>query len=236
VRIDDGATDESLADLYVTPTLPASKVEGAKGYIDHTSWDYKRSFAVEVECYPKRHWDRLKDNYQRNKKMGFPTVFIVPNQTDEEALKEKLLEWNATLVASSSRFEPDHPEMATIEVVGLLDNQNKDQSETSQPCETEPAKQQIEQTPQEHFTTTLEQTTPSETEAAPSVDEAFFQKEQLLLGLAGKGWRFRLKEAKGKKYLCTRNDKEEHSIGLFDDKTKTIIDKHKIKVTGYNDL
>ena len=50
VRIDDGETDESLADLYVTPTLPASKVEGAKGYIDHTCWDYKRSFAVEIEC------------------------------------------------------------------------------------------------------------------------------------------------------------------------------------------
>ncbi|MDR1993615.1 MAG: type IV secretory system conjugative DNA transfer family protein [Nitrososphaerota archaeon] len=235
VRIDDGATDESLADLYVTPTLPASKTEGAKGYIDHTSWDYKRSFAVEVECYPKRHWDRLKDNYQRNKKMGFPTVFIVPNQTDEEALKEKLLEWNATIVVNSSRFEPDHPEMTTIEIMDLLDNQTKDTTETIAPCETEPANQPIEQTPQEHPITTLEQTTTSENEADPSIDEAFFQKEQLLLGLASKGWRFRLKDAKGKKYLCTRNDKEEHSIGLFDDKTKTIIEKHKINIQGHNE-
>jgi hypothetical protein len=62
VKIDDGETDESLADLYVTPTLPASRTEGAKGYIDHTQWDYKRSFAVEVECYPSRHWDRLENN------------------------------------------------------------------------------------------------------------------------------------------------------------------------------
>ena len=30
VRIDDGETDESIADLYVTPTLPASKVEVQK--------------------------------------------------------------------------------------------------------------------------------------------------------------------------------------------------------------
>jgi len=35
VHIDNDETDESLADLYVTPTLPASQTEGAKGYIDH---------------------------------------------------------------------------------------------------------------------------------------------------------------------------------------------------------
>jgi hypothetical protein len=215
--------------------MPASKVEGAKGYIDHTNWDYKRSFAVEVECYPKRHWDRLKDNYQRNKKMGFPTVFIVPNQTDEEALKEKLFEWNATYVANSSKFEPDHPEMTTIEIMTLLDNQNKDTPEASQPCETEPAKQPLEQAPQERTAPILEQDKSLENEVEPAVDEAVFQKEQLLLGLANKGWRFRLKEAKGKKYLCTRNDKEEHSIGLFDDKTKLVVEKHKIKVQGYNE-
>jgi hypothetical protein len=132
-------------------------------------------------------------------------------------------------------FEPDHPEMTTTEVMNLLDNQTKNTSEPSNPCETEPTNQPLEQTPQEHSTTTLEQTTPSENEAEQPADEAFFQKEQLLLGLASKGWRFRLKEAKGKKYLCTRNDKEEHSIGLFDDKTKTIIEKHKITIQGHNE-
>jgi hypothetical protein len=140
-----------------------------------------------------------------------------------------------TLVVNSSRFEPDHPEMTTIEIMDLLDNQTKNNSETNNPYETETVKQPLEQTPQEQPTTTLEQTTTSENETEPSIDEAFFQKEQLLLGLASKGWRFRLKEAKGKKYLCTRNDKEEHSIGPFDDKTKTIIEKHKITIQGHNE-
>jgi hypothetical protein len=87
--------------------------------------------------------------------MGFPTVFIVPNQTDEEALKAKLLEWNATLVANPSRFEPDHPEMTTIEIMDLLDNQTKNTTETNNPYETETVKQPLEQTPQEQPTTTL---------------------------------------------------------------------------------
>ena len=59
------------------------------------------------------------------------------------------MEWNATYVANSSKFEPDHPEMTTIEVMNLLDNQNKDTTETSQPYETKPATQHIERVPQE---------------------------------------------------------------------------------------
>jgi len=51
--MDDGETDESIADLYVTPTLPASLTEGAKGYIDHTQWNYPRSFTVDIDCYTK---------------------------------------------------------------------------------------------------------------------------------------------------------------------------------------
>jgi hypothetical protein len=123
VGIDTGETDESIADLYVTPTLPDPNLKG-KGRIDPNYWDYKRSFAVEVESYPQKHWDRLENNYTRNKQMGFPTVFVVPNQTDATKLKEKLDEWQATFVAKSAKFEPDHPEMVTIEIDGILDNQN----------------------------------------------------------------------------------------------------------------
>jgi len=126
VRVDDGETDESLADLYVTPTLPASRGEGVKGYIDHTQWDYVHSFAVEVECYPNRHWDRLQSNYNRNKNMGFPTVFVVFNQSDVTQLKEKLLAWKAIYVANTAMFEIDHPEMVTIKVVKPHDNQTND--------------------------------------------------------------------------------------------------------------
>jgi hypothetical protein len=123
VGIDTGETDESIADLYVTPTLPNPHLKG-KGYIDPDCWDYKRSFAVEVESYPQKHWNRLENNYNRNKQMGFPTVFVVPNQTDAAKLKEKLAQWQAVFVAKSAKFEPNHPEMATIEIEGLLDNQN----------------------------------------------------------------------------------------------------------------
>jgi hypothetical protein len=123
VRMDTGETDASIADLYVTPLVSVSRFGGAKGCIDPNRWDYLRSFAVEVESYPPRHWDRLANNYKRNRRMGFPTVFIVPNQADETKLKEKLLEWKATFVANVAKFEPDHPEMATIEVAETLDSQ-----------------------------------------------------------------------------------------------------------------
>ncbi len=142
VRVDTGETDESIADLYVTPIMSASSVEGAKGYIDPSHWDYKRSFAVEVESYPQKHWDRLANNYKRNRRMGFPTVFIVPNQADEAKLKEKLVEWKATIVANSTKFEPDHPEMATIEVARTLGNQNSNAIESNQARELKPLEEE----------------------------------------------------------------------------------------------
>ncbi|MCL2476345.1 type IV secretion system DNA-binding domain-containing protein [Candidatus Bathycorpusculum sp.] len=124
VTIDTGQTDASIADLYITPTLPIPTPKG-KGHIDPNCWNYKHSFAVEVESYPQKHWDRLENNYRRNKQMGFPTIFIVPNQIDADKLKDKLTEWKATIVAKSAKFEPDHPEMATIEIDPTLGSQNR---------------------------------------------------------------------------------------------------------------
>ena len=234
VRIDDGETDESLSDLYVTPTMPASKTEGAKGYIDHTSWDYKRSFAVEVECYPKRHWDRLKDNYQRNKKMGFPTVFIVPNQTDEEALKEKLLEWRATLVANSTKFEPDHPEMVAIEIVKTLDTQTDNPKPQEQTNKTEsvtiPDRQLIEPQliPSEIV---LEQQEPLDVETDALMGDSLYG-EDLLLDLMGQGWWFRIKTVRGKPYLCARKGPKERCIGLFNTEMQKLAKENNIILKG----
>jgi hypothetical protein len=232
--------------------LPASKVEGAKGYIDHTCWDYKRSFAVEIECYPNKHWDRLESNYRRNKKMGFPTVFIVPTQADEAKLKEKLFDWKATYVINAAKFEPERPEMVTIEVVSMLDNQqNSDTKEYNQSCEAastvvveqtfEPSRQQ-----EETAVTTadiapvaiFDQGESLEVEAVvqqQSVVGVDLEREQLLLDLACRGWLFRLKEAKGKKYLCARNNGEEHSLGPFNETTKQIIIKNRLTVQGFNE-
>jgi len=122
--IDTGETNASTADLYITPTLPATNTK-ANGHIDPNNWNYKHSFAIEVESYPQKHWDRLENNYIRNKQMGFPTVFIVPNQIDADKLKTKLTEWKATLVTKSTKFEPDHPEMAAIEIDETLGSQNR---------------------------------------------------------------------------------------------------------------
>jgi len=63
--------------------------------------------------------------------MGFPMVFIVPNQVDAAKLKEKLFDWKATLVINVARFEPDRPEMVAIEVVSMLDNQQSSDAQES---------------------------------------------------------------------------------------------------------
>ena len=239
VRVDDGETDESLADLYVTPTLPASKVEGAKGFIDQTKWDYSRSFAVEVECYPNRHWDRLESNYHRNKKMGFPTVFIVPNQTDEATLREKLLEWQATLVANSARFEPDRPEMATIEIAKNLDNQtiNPEPNQTCEDttCEIDPSIQPIEP----YIKQSQELSGEEELHAALDVESdgslgESLQGGELVLELAGAGWWFRLKTSRDKPYLCARKGPKERCIGQFNQEMRKVVEENNITVRGYN--
>ncbi|MDR1993192.1 MAG: type IV secretory system conjugative DNA transfer family protein, partial [Nitrososphaerota archaeon] len=228
VHIDTGETDESLADLYVTPTLPASRVEGAKGFIDQANWDYPRSFAVEVECYPQKHWERLEGNYRRNQKMGFPTVFIVPSQTDEEKLREKLYEWNAVFVANSARFEPDHPEQVTIEIINMFNNQP---NQTPERIPSHEPKQTQQSSPQKSMPL-LEQNIPDETET-----ELFAvgdqQVEALMLELAGQGRYFRLKVMKGKTYLCARQGQKERTISLYTEEVRRLIEKNKIHVKGH---
>jgi len=242
VRVDDGETDESLADLYVTPTLPASKVAGAKGFIDQTKWDYSRSFAVEVECYPSRHWDRLESNYHRNKKMGFPTVFIVPNQDDEATLREKLLEWQATLVANSARFEPDHPEMATIEVTKTFGDQ-ADNSALNQVCEDPTCEIEPTIPSSEPFIEQSMELSAETGKVQESLDvdsdvplEESLGGEGLVLELAELGWWFRIKMSRGKPYLCARKGSKERCLGQFNQEIQKIVEKNIITVKGYNNL
>ncbi|MDR1992848.1 MAG: type IV secretory system conjugative DNA transfer family protein [Nitrososphaerota archaeon] len=212
-QIDTGETEKSLADIYVTPTQPtASTEESKKGYINQTNWSYPQSFAVEVETYPSKHYDRLKDNYTRNKKMGFPTVFIVSTQTDQEKLKEKLSEWQATYVQNTAQFKPDHPEMSTIEVSDILNDQNNQKIANSKSTEKQPVDRQ-----------------------SNGLSVEGLEKEQLILKFASEGWHFRLKNVKNKSYLCARKSKEEHSLGLFTNEIKYIAEKHKIKIKKYNE-
>jgi len=116
-RIDTGESCKSIADIYVTPTIPLTNIKGVKGCIDPHRWDYERSFAVEVEIYPNSHWERVKNNYERNRKMGFPTLFIVPTQKLAAELRKKLREWNAIVVINVDKFEPNCPEMAALETM-----------------------------------------------------------------------------------------------------------------------
>ena len=74
-QIDTGQTEKSIADIYVTPptqhAAPTTE-ETTKNYSNNpTRWDYLQSFAVEIETYPTKHFDRLKDHYTRNKKESF---------------------------------------------------------------------------------------------------------------------------------------------------------------------
>jgi len=236
-QIDTGETEKSVADIYVTPTMrPIHSAEETKGYvIDHNSWNYLQSFAVEIETYPSKHFDRLKDHYTRNKKMGFPTLFIVPTKTDENKLKEKLSEWNATYVQSTAQFKPNHPEQATIEINNILNDQNNRQTTTQPPATTskliDPALELFSQTSSK---TALENYSSFEDKPVGLSLEGL-EKERLMLKFAGEGWYFRLKEVKNKNYLCIRKSKEERSLGLYTNEVKYIAQKNKIKIKKYTE-
>jgi hypothetical protein len=250
-RVDTGETDESVADLYVTPTLSAPDTEGAKGYIDPKRWNYERSFAVEVESYPQKHWDRVRNNYERNKKMGFPTAFILPTEGLATELKKKLENWGATVVANSARFEPGHSEMAAVDVAKILGNSAEESVETQQaPEEDSYDKGERRQQPLVKKTNEMSQSEAnidSRAEAAQHliegrIDEAeqenhvTVERRDLILGLANSGWWFTLKQSGGKSYLYARKGRSENkSLGCFDEEAKQIIEKLQLKVRGFND-
>jgi hypothetical protein len=237
-QIDTGETEKSLADIYVTPpTQPAAPTtEEAKN--DYTnnhpdSWDYLQSFAVEIETYPSKHFDRLKEHYTRNKKMGFPTLFIVPTQTDGEKLREKLDEWNATYVQNTTQFKPNHPEQVTIEINNILSDQSNNHQTTTKT--TQPPTSKIVETTRELYSQTpskplLEESINSFEDKPIELSLEGLEKERLMLKLAGEGWYFRLKEVKNRNYLCVRKAQEEHSLGLFTNEIKCIAEKNKIKI------
>ncbi|MDR0460956.1 MAG: hypothetical protein LBH62_05940 [Nitrososphaerota archaeon] len=61
-------------------------------------------------------------------------------------------------------------------------------------------------------------------------------KECSILNFVRESWRFRLKTVGGKRYLCARNSLEERSLGIFDQETKSTIEKHNIKVNGLTEI
>jgi hypothetical protein len=232
-QIDTGETEKSLADIYVTPTKFATSAEDAKeGYINtRTSWDYLQSFAVEIETYPSKHFDRLKDHYTRNKKMGFSTLFIVPTQIDEEKLKEKLDEWKATYVQNIAQFKSNHPEQVTIEINNLLSDQNNQQTttKTTQLHTSKIVETTLELSSHTPFKQTIENSGSFEDKPTELSLEGL-EKERLMLKFTDEGWYFRLKEVKNRSYLCVRKSKEEHSFGLYTNEIKYIAEKNKIKI------
>jgi hypothetical protein len=233
-QIDTGETEKSLADIYVTPiTKTVTETEETKkGYINHhASWDYLQSFAVEIETYPSKHLDRLKDHYTRNKKMGFPTLFIVPTRADEEKLKEKLDEWKSTYVENTAQFKPNHPEQVTIEINNMLSDQNIPSTKTPQPpAASKPFETMFELSSQTPPKPTLEENICSSEDKPTGLSVESLEKERLMLKFAGEGWYFRLKEVKNKNYLCVKKSKEEHSLGSFTNEIKYIAEKNKIKI------
>jgi len=235
-QIDTGQTEKSIADIYVTPTThPFPSVEETKGYIiDHNSWNYLQSFAIEIETYPSKHFDRLKDHCTRNRKMGFPSLFIVPTKTDEEKLKEKLDEWKVTYVQNISQFKPNHPEQATIEINNTLNDQNSQTTKTIQPPPSKPTETNFKLSNQTPTKPILENNASSEDKAIELSLEGL-EKECLLLKLADDGWYFRLKEVKNRCYLCVRKSKEERSLGPYTNEIKYIVEKNNIKIKNYTE-
>jgi len=238
-QIDTGQTEKSLADIYVTPPtqLAAPTTEETKNNqpINHqSSWDYLQSFAVEIETYPAKHFDRLKDSYMRNKKMGFPTLFVVPTQSDAEKLKEKLVEWQATYVQNAAQFKPNHPEQVAIEINNILSDQNNYQTTTKtiQPSGSDIVESVLELSRPTLSNSALENNCSSEDKVVVLSLEGL-EKERVMLQFVGEGWYFRLKEVKNRSYLCVRKSQEEHSLGLFTNEVRYIVEKNKIKIKKY---
>jgi hypothetical protein len=152
--------------------------------------------------------------------MGFPTVFIVPSQTDEKKLQEKLLEWNATLVASSARFEADHPEMATIEVVNMLSNQPNNASMDSQPLKEELVVEQHSEVFNQRLESFTEPAKIPLDRGCPQVIEST-PKEHLILTLMREGWHFRLKTINNKSYLSQEHSKKNAAWAYLTKKQNT---------------
>jgi hypothetical protein len=174
--------------------------------------------------------------------MGFPTVFIVPNQDDEATLREKLLEWQAILVANSARFEPDRPEMVAIEVAKTIDSQTVNNPKPDQTSETQPttpttivALPLLEPQPMPS-TEGLEQQEPIEGEsevlAGADLQSSSSGGEGLLLELVGAGWWFRVRMSRGNPYLCARKGKKERCLGLFTREMQKLVEENNITLKG----
>jgi hypothetical protein len=116
----------------------------------------------------------------------------------------------------------------------MFNSQPNNTPKNSQPLVLENNKQTVE-TPVQLFKSFSELSKPNLENETNQQSAAYTPKEQSILELVRGGWRFRLKTIGGKGYLCARTFKEEYSLGLFDEETKQIIEKHKITVNGFNE-
>ncbi|MDR2707821.1 MAG: hypothetical protein LBB87_03630, partial [Nitrososphaerota archaeon] len=163
-------------------------------------------------------------------------LFIVPTKTDEEKLKEKLVEWNATYVQNSAQFKPNQPEQVAIEINNLLSDQNNHQTTKIIPQPTAKiVETTLELSSQTLSKPTLEENNNSFESKIVEVSLDGLEKERLMLKFVGEGWYFRLKEVKNKNYFCARKSTEEYSFGLFTDEIKYIAEKNKIEIKRYKE-
>jgi len=157
-------------------------------------------------------------------------------------LREKLLKWQATLVANSARFEPDRPEMVAIEVAKTIDNQTANNPQPDQTSETQPttpttvALPLLEPQPTTS-TEDLEQQEPIEVVESNGLAGADLQSsssggEGLLLELVGAGWWFRVRMSRGNPYLCARKGKKERCLGLFTREMQKLVEENNITLKG----
>ena len=108
-RVDTGEeVGEEMPDILVSPTKDAEwGDEAMRGRINPNEWDYDRTFAVEVETQPEKHWDRVLANIERNAKMKLPTAIAVPSDEEAAYVRRRLADAGLHVVENILRFGPN---------------------------------------------------------------------------------------------------------------------------------
>ncbi|MBI4258301.1 MAG: type IV secretion system DNA-binding domain-containing protein [Thaumarchaeota archaeon] len=218
-----------LPDILVYPYREI-ETEGGRS-IDARLWDTPHRFAIEVETEPEKHPERVYENWEKNRKLGLPTIVVVDCEERQVFIKELLTGRGVKIVPNIlTRYFVGN---AQVDIQPIKLDGSGTVIHLTAAQATELRSPEISSSPigkEESEGATPIKSQPSVTGSPAS------EPSEMLMRYLQEGWGLKVKKAGGRRYLYARKSEGgrriERSVGVIEGELKEALSKVKPELLG----
>lgn len=242
--IDKGVeSGREIPDILVYPYAEIETKGGVGKAMNAELWDTPHRFAVEVESEPKKHPERVYENWRKNKTLGLPTIFVVDNEEKQTCIKKLLEEKEVNIVPSILKEHFAGNAQVDIDPTKQDDEPSPDTdtdpspSSSPSPISSSSSTVATQAAGQETVEVSMPSLERGESELASSVEtppvavgsQSSESYVKILERYRDEGWGFKVKKIGGARYLYARRGEAgrriEKSIGVIRGELREALSK-----------